>query len=118
MRYSNKCQPIAKDQLQITQPMNMINRINGPFIIQYFLHSPFVQRLVITIYNRILRVTTIFLILCFYFRTKKKGYGNIAPTEIFGRYFMIVYALIGMPVNMILYAYLGEYFGTRVISCS
>lgn len=27
---------------------------------------------------------------------------------------MIVYALIGMPVNMILYAYLGEYFATRV----
>lgn len=42
------------------------------------------------------------------------GYGNIAPTETFGRYFMIAYALIGMPVNGILYAYLGEYFGSRV----
>lgn len=27
---------------------------------------------------------------------------------------MILYALIGMPVNMILYAYLGEYFGNAV----
>lgn len=27
---------------------------------------------------------------------------------------MIIYALIGMPVNMILYAYLGELFGRRV----
>lgn len=44
------------------------------------------------------------------------GYGNIAPTETFGRYFMIAYALIGMPVNGILYAYLGEYFGSRVRS--
>ncbi|KAJ6635031.1 Open rectifier potassium channel protein 1 [Pseudolycoriella hygida] len=39
------------------------------------------------------------------------GYGNITPTHSFGRYFMIVYALIGMPVNAILYTYLGEYFG-------
>lgn len=27
---------------------------------------------------------------------------------------MIFYALIGMPVNMILYTYLGEYFGSNV----
>lgn len=44
------------------------------------------------------------------------GYGNIAPTQTFGRYFMILYALIGMPVNGILFAYLGEYFGSRVIN--
>lgn len=43
------------------------------------------------------------------------GYGNIAPTITFSRYFMIVYALIGMPVNGILFTYLGEFFGSRVI---
>lgn len=42
------------------------------------------------------------------------GYGNIAPTHTFGQYFMIVYALIGIPVNGILYAYLGEFFGKTV----
>lgn len=42
------------------------------------------------------------------------GYGNIAPTQTFGRYFMIVYALVGIPVNGILYAYLGDYFGETV----
>lgn len=31
---------------------------------------------------------------------------------------MIAYALIGMPVNMILYTYLGEYFGSNVCCCS
>lgn len=31
-----------------------------------------------------------------------------------GRYSMIAYALVGMPVNMILYTYLGEYFGSKV----
>lgn len=44
----------------------------------------------------------------------KTGYGNIAPTHTFGQYFMIVYALIGIPVNGILYAYLGEFFGKTV----
>lgn len=43
-----------------------------------------------------------------------QGYGNITPTHSFGRYFMIVYALIGMPVNAILYTYLGEFFGKTV----
>lgn len=42
------------------------------------------------------------------------GYGNITPSGTVGRYFMIAYALIGMPVNMILYTYLGEYFGSYV----
>lgn len=42
------------------------------------------------------------------------GYGNIAPTSTLGRYFMIAYALVGMPLNGILYAYLGDYFGKRV----
>lgn len=42
------------------------------------------------------------------------GYGNIAPTTTFSRYFMIVYALIGMPVNGILFAYLGDFFGSKV----
>lgn len=45
------------------------------------------------------------------------GYGNIAPTTTFSRYFMIVYALIGMPVNGILFAYLGDYFGSKVYQC-
>lgn len=42
------------------------------------------------------------------------GYGNITPTNTFGRYFLIFYALIGMPVNMILYTYMGDYFGKNV----
>lgn len=42
------------------------------------------------------------------------GYGNIAPTGAFSRYFMVVYAIIGIPVNMILYSYLGEYFRQNV----
>lgn len=43
------------------------------------------------------------------------GYGNISPTNTFGRMFMILYALIGIPVNGILFAYLGEFFGSTVI---
>uniref|UniRef100_A0A336MPH0 CSON014885 protein n=2 Tax=Culicoides sonorensis TaxID=179676 RepID=A0A336MPH0_CULSO len=40
------------------------------------------------------------------------GYGNISPTNTFGRMFMILYALVGIPVNGILFAYLGEFFGS------
>ncbi|XP_046801514.1 open rectifier potassium channel protein 1 [Lucilia cuprina] len=39
------------------------------------------------------------------------GYGNIAPTTTLGRMIMIVYSVIGIPVNGILFAGLGEYFG-------
>lgn len=42
------------------------------------------------------------------------GYGNITPSENAGRYFLIIYAIVGMPVNIILYTYLGEYFGKSV----
>ncbi|XP_034478307.1 open rectifier potassium channel protein 1 [Drosophila innubila] len=39
------------------------------------------------------------------------GYGNISPTTFAGRMVMIVYSVIGIPVNGILFAGLGEYFG-------
>ncbi|KAL9881386.1 open rectifier K[+] channel 1 isoform 3-T9 [Glossina fuscipes fuscipes] len=39
------------------------------------------------------------------------GYGNIAPTTTLGRMIMIAYSVIGIPVNSILFAGLGEYFG-------
>ncbi|EDV91975.1 GH24657 [Drosophila grimshawi] len=39
------------------------------------------------------------------------GYGNISPTTFAGRMIMIVYSVIGIPVNGILFAGLGEYFG-------
>ncbi|KAM7347804.1 open rectifier K[+] channel 1 isoform 1-T2 [Cochliomyia hominivorax] len=39
------------------------------------------------------------------------GYGNISPTTTLGRMIMIVYSVIGIPVNGILFAGLGEYFG-------
>lgn len=38
----------------------------------------------------------------------------MTPSGTVGRYFMIAYALVGMPVNMILYTYLGEYFRRNV----
>ncbi|XP_055295256.1 open rectifier potassium channel protein 1 isoform X2 [Sitodiplosis mosellana] len=39
------------------------------------------------------------------------GYGNISPSTITGRMFMIFYALIGIPMNGFLFAYLGDFFG-------
>lgn len=42
------------------------------------------------------------------------GYGNISPNNTFGRIFMIFYALVGIPVNGILFAYLGDFFGKTV----
>ncbi|XP_039497728.1 open rectifier potassium channel protein 1 isoform X2 [Drosophila santomea] len=39
------------------------------------------------------------------------GYGNISPTTFAGRMIMIAYSVIGIPVNGILFAGLGEYFG-------
>lgn len=38
------------------------------------------------------------------------GYGNIAPTTMLGRIFMIFYALIGIPLNGMVMVTLGEYF--------
>ncbi|XP_037935600.1 open rectifier potassium channel protein 1 [Teleopsis dalmanni] len=38
------------------------------------------------------------------------GYGNISPTTTLGRMIMIAYSMIGIPVNGILFAGLGEYF--------
>lgn len=42
------------------------------------------------------------------------GYGNIAPSNTIGRMFVIFYALIGIPVNGFLFAYLGDFFGKAV----
>lgn len=42
------------------------------------------------------------------------GYGNISPTTFAGRMVMIAYSVIGIPVNGILFAGLGEYFGRTV----
>jgi len=42
------------------------------------------------------------------------GYGNISPTTFAGRMIMIAYSVIGIPVNGILFAGLGEYFGRTV----
>ncbi|KAG5892028.1 hypothetical protein JTB14_029658 [Gonioctena quinquepunctata] len=39
------------------------------------------------------------------------GYGNLAPTTMFTRIFMIFYGLIGIPMNGIVMVTLGEYFG-------
>ncbi|XP_017480163.1 PREDICTED: open rectifier potassium channel protein 1 [Rhagoletis zephyria] len=39
------------------------------------------------------------------------GYGNIYPTTFAGRLIMIFYSIIGIPVNGILFAGLGDYFG-------
>ncbi|XP_058804377.1 open rectifier potassium channel protein 1 isoform X2 [Phymastichus coffea] len=39
------------------------------------------------------------------------GYGNLAPTSELSRNLMIFYALVGIPINGILLAQLGEYFG-------
>ena len=39
------------------------------------------------------------------------GYGNLAPTNMLGRILMIFYGLVGIPINGILLAQLGEFFG-------
>uniref|UniRef100_A0A6B2EDJ6 Putative open rectifier potassium channel protein 1 n=1 Tax=Phlebotomus kandelakii TaxID=1109342 RepID=A0A6B2EDJ6_9DIPT len=39
------------------------------------------------------------------------GYGNISPNSTFGRMFMILYAIIGLPINVITLAALGSFFG-------
>nr|CAI5832822.1 unnamed protein product [Callosobruchus analis] len=39
------------------------------------------------------------------------GYGNLAPTTTLTRTFMIIYGLIGIPMNGIIMVTLGEYFG-------
>ncbi|XP_075977013.1 open rectifier K[+] channel 1 [Anticarsia gemmatalis] len=44
------------------------------------------------------------------------GYGNLAPTTHLGRILMIFYGLFGIPINGILLANLGEYFGMQLIS--
>lgn len=42
------------------------------------------------------------------------GYGNISPSSTLGRMIMIVYALVGIPINGFLFAYLGDFFGKVV----
>ncbi|KAJ2951727.1 hypothetical protein O0L34_g13891 [Tuta absoluta] len=44
------------------------------------------------------------------------GYGNLAPTTHLSRTLMIFYGLFGIPINGILLANLGEYFGLQLIS--
>ncbi|GLV35555.1 Open rectifier K[+] channel 1 [Carabus blaptoides fortunei] len=44
------------------------------------------------------------------------GYGNLAPTTSASRIFMIWYGLIGIPINGILFANLGEFFGQIFIT--
>ncbi|XP_044749301.1 open rectifier potassium channel protein 1 isoform X2 [Coccinella septempunctata] len=39
------------------------------------------------------------------------GYGNLAPTTMFGRIFMIFYALVGIPINGFIMIALGDFFG-------
>ncbi|XP_031638727.1 open rectifier potassium channel protein 1 [Contarinia nasturtii] len=39
------------------------------------------------------------------------GYGNISPSTTMSRMFMILYGLIGIPMNGFLFAYLGDFFG-------
>ncbi|CAG9857311.1 unnamed protein product [Phyllotreta striolata] len=39
------------------------------------------------------------------------GYGNLSPTTMFTRIFMIFYGLIGIPMNGIVMVTLGDYFG-------
>lgn len=46
------------------------------------------------------------------------GYGNISPNSTFGRMFMILYAIIGLPLNAIMFANLGEIFGVTVSGTS
>ncbi|XP_050344204.1 uncharacterized protein LOC126769444 [Nymphalis io] len=43
------------------------------------------------------------------------GYGNLAPTTHLSRILMIFYGLFGIPINGILLANLGEYFGMQLI---
>lgn len=42
------------------------------------------------------------------------GYGNLAPTTMFGRIFMIFYALVGIPINGFIMIALGDFFGKSV----
>lgn len=44
------------------------------------------------------------------------GYGNISPSSTLGRMIMIMYALVGIPINGFLFAYLGDFFGKVFIS--
>lgn len=42
------------------------------------------------------------------------GYGNLYPTTIGSRWFMVFYALIGIPLNGIVMMHMGKYFGRSV----
>lgn len=64
--------------------------------------------------NKIFESTNWFIIFNFNYINIPAGYGNISPHNTFGRMFMIFYALIGIPVNGFLFAYLGDFFGKTV----
>lgn len=42
------------------------------------------------------------------------GYGNISPTTNISRFIMLIYSVIGVPMSGILFAYLGEMYGSTV----
>lgn len=42
------------------------------------------------------------------------GYGNLAPTTMLSRMFMMFYALVGIPMNGIVIYTLGDFFGKSV----
>ncbi|XP_076063209.1 uncharacterized protein LOC143038106 isoform X3 [Oratosquilla oratoria] len=44
-----------------------------------------------------------------------KGYGHMSPTTDIGRIFCVLYALVGVPLNGILFTNLGEFFSTKII---
>ncbi|EFX86381.1 hypothetical protein DAPPUDRAFT_98013 [Daphnia pulex] len=46
------------------------------------------------------------------------GYGHLAPSSAPGRLFCIFFALIGIPLNGILFAALGDHFGAKLVSRS
>ncbi|XP_059350433.1 uncharacterized protein LOC130685524 isoform X2 [Daphnia carinata] len=43
------------------------------------------------------------------------GYGHLAPSTPSGRVFCIFFALVGIPLNGILFATLGNYFGSKLV---
>lgn len=81
------------------------------FLIHRLLHSRYdINFIFIVPYFNFIWINFIFV----HFFFLKKGYGNISPSSTLGRMFMIFYALIGIPMNGFLFAYLGDFFGKVV----
>lgn len=92
---------------QITRLTHTSNRWNGVSITHSFSHLPFARQWVSS-FDHHLQYPIDLL------NFNSAGYGNIAPSNTIGRMFMIFYALIGIPVNGFLFAYLGDFFGKAV----